>query len=173
MFLLGDTAVLLGAVALGYYLRFLIEPFYVNLSHILGRGFFFVSVFQIGLYYFELYDLKILRNSSTVISRLAQAVAAALIVLGIAYYIFPMLTLGRGIMVFTIMLSALVVLIWRIIYRSLVKGNHLNERIIIIGTGELAKEIARQIREQRDSGFEIVGHIDEKKGRVSREPYAA
>jgi FlaA1/EpsC-like NDP-sugar epimerase len=173
IFILVDTALLLAAVALGYYLRFLIEPFYVNLSHILARSVFFVGAFQVAMYYFELYDVKIIRNSSMLISRLAQSVAAALILFGIAYYIFPMLTLGRGVMVLTILLSTVVALVWRIAYRSLIKRNHLNERIIIVGTGEFAKEIARHIREQRDSGFEIIGHIDEKKGGVKHGSYAA
>lgn len=51
------------------------------------------------------------------------------------------------------------VFFWQIVYRSIVKGNQLNERIIILGTGEFIREIAIGIRDKRDSGFELTGHI--------------
>ncbi|MFX0195929.1 MAG: nucleoside-diphosphate sugar epimerase/dehydratase, partial [Candidatus Hodarchaeota archaeon] len=63
----------------------------------------------------------------------------------------------------SISLATAAVFFWRIIYRRIVKGNQLNERIIILGTGDFAREIAREIQDKRDSGFEIIGHINERK----------
>jgi len=133
------------------------------LQDLLARGFFFTFAFQLSLYYFELYDLKVIQHVSKLAPRLAQSVAATLAGLTITYYMLPFLYLGRGVLLITISLATTAAFFWRIIYRFMVKGVPLNERIIILGTGELAREIAKEIRDKRDSGFEIIGHIDEKK----------
>lgn len=159
LFLAVDTALLLGAVPLGYYLRFIGEGYYVTVQEIFIRSFFFAIVLQLSLYYFELYELKVIRDGSKFGYRLVQSMAVAVILLLIAYYAFPILTVGRGALLFSISLATSGVFIWRIVYRSIVKGSQLNERIIILGTGEFAREIAREIRQRGDSGFEIIGHI--------------
>jgi len=162
MFFLVDTLLLLGAIAIGYYLRFGWNGYLTLLNHLLERGLFFTLVFQISLYYFELYELKNIRDRSKFGLRFVQSISATLLVLVISYYVFPHLYLGRGVLLFTLSCATVAVFFWRIIYRSVVKGNQLNERVIILGTGEFAKEIAREIRDRGDSGFEVIGHIDEQ-----------
>jgi len=163
MFILVDTALILGAAFIGDYLRFPWKRYPILLQDLLVRGFFFTFAFQLSLYYFELYDLKIIRHVSKLVPRLAQSVTATLAVLMIAYYMLPFLSLGRGVLLLTVISAIAAVFFWRIIYRLLIKGTQLNERIIILGTGEFAREIASEIRDKKDSGFEIIGHIDEKK----------
>ena len=163
MFFLVDTLLLLGAAAAGYCLRFGWNGYQRLLEALVDRGLFFAFVFQISLYYFELYELKIIRDSSKFGSRFIQSVAVILIVLMIAYYMLPFLYLGRGVLLFTVICATAAVFFWRIVYRSIAKGSQLNERIIILGTGQFAREIAREIQDKGDSGFEIIGHIDEKK----------
>ena len=163
IFFVVDTFLLLGAVIMGYYLRFGWSGYPPLSQHLLIRGFFFTFIFQISLYYFELYDLKIIRDGSRFSPRFVQSVTATVLLLMITYYIFPILYLGRGVLLFTVACAAADSFFWRIIYRNFVKGKQLNERILILGTGEFAREITRQIRDKGDSGFEIIGHINEQK----------
>ena len=155
IFFLVDTTLLVGAVALGYYIRFLGGIYPIALKYILARGVCFA--------YFELYELKIIRQSAKFVFRFLQSVAGSFVVLMIVYYVFPELTIGRGALLVAMSTAAAGVFLWRIIYRNFVKGSQLNERIIILGTGEFAREIARQIRDKGDSGFEVIGHIVDKK----------
>jgi FlaA1/EpsC-like NDP-sugar epimerase len=170
-----DTGLLLGAVAIGNFLRFGWKEPLELFRYFLPRGVFFGLVFQISLYYFELYDLKTIRDASKFGPRFIQSIAVTLIVLMTSYYILPNLYLGRGVLLFTVTCATAAVLIWRIIYRSLVTGNQLNERIIILGTGEFAREIAREIRDRRDCGFQIIGHIDGQTNtrRIKNDKHAA
>lgn len=163
MFFLVDTLILLGSAIIGHFLRFGWTEYPIILHHLLDRGLFFAFVFQISLYYFELYDLKIIRDGSKFGPRFVQSCAVTLIVLMIAYYMLPFLYLGRGVLLFTVICATAAVFFWRIVYRSIVKGSQLNERIIILGTGEFAREIAREIGDKADSGFEIIGHINDQK----------
>nr|NIM59216.1 hypothetical protein [Candidatus Aminicenantes bacterium] len=103
-----------------------------------------------------------IRDHSKFGLRFVQSISATLLILMISYYVFPSLYLGRGVLLFTVICATVGVFFWRIIYRSIVKGNQLNERVIILGTGAFAREIAREIRDRGDSGFEVIGHIDEQ-----------
>ena len=165
IFIVIDSALLGGAVAIGYYLRFGWNGYLELMQHLLTRGFFFALVFQISLYYLQLYDLRIIRDGSKFGPRFIQSIAVTLTILMISYYMLPNLYLGRGVLLFTVTCATAAVFFWRIIYRSVVKGNQLNERIIILGTGDFAREIAREIRDRGDSGFEIIGHIVDKKAK--------
>ena len=157
-----DTLLLLGAAAVGYYLRFGWDGYPQLLQRLLARGLFFAFIFQIFLYYFELYELKIIRDGPKFGPRFIQSIVATRTVLMISYYMLPSLYLGRGVLLFTVSFATAAVFFWRIIYRSIVKGNQLNERILILGTGEFAREIAREIRNKGDSGFDVIGHIDDQ-----------
>lgn len=163
MFFLVDTLLLLGAAAIGYYLRFGLNEYSFLVKHLLNRGLFFAFLFQTSLYYFELYELKIIRDSSKFNRRFLQSVTSTLVVLMIAYYMLPFLYLGRGVLLFTLSCAIASVYCWRILYRSIVKGSQLNERIIILGSGQFANEIAKEIGEKGDSGFEVIGYIDDQK----------
>ena len=93
IFLLIDTALLVGAVAMGYYIRFLAGGYPISLELFSVHALFFAFVFQISLHYFELYDLKIIRDGSKFGFRFIQSLAVTVILLMITYYLFPYLTL--------------------------------------------------------------------------------
>lgn len=164
MLFLVDTLILLGAAVIGYFLRFGWKEYSVMLRYLTIRSLFFTFVCQVSLYYFELYELKIIRDSTQFGTRFVQSIAAALIALMIFCYMLPNLYFGRGVLFFTLIFAIPMLFFWRITYRFVVKGNQLNEKIIILGTGAFAREIVREIRDKGDSGFEVVGHIDEQKG---------
>jgi FlaA1/EpsC-like NDP-sugar epimerase len=160
---LADAVLLLGSTIAGYYLRFGVEEVSALLRHVVLRGLFFTFVFQISLYYFDLYDFKIIRNPSKFGPRFLQSIAATLAILMISYYLIPYLYLGRGILLFTVSCATGAVFLWRIAYRLLVRGSQLNERIVILGSGDLAREISKEIQDHEDSGFKVVGHIVNQK----------
>jgi FlaA1/EpsC-like NDP-sugar epimerase len=163
IFILIDTALLLGAAAVGYYLRFPWEEYPLIVRHLLVRGLFFTFVFQISLYYFELYEFRVISDSAKFGARFIQSVVASLAVLMIAYYMIPNLYLGRGVLLLTVICAIFSLFLWRILYRYLIGRKQLKERIIILGTGEFAREIAKAIRDKGDSGFEVIGHIMDEK----------
>lgn len=178
MFFLIDSLLLLGAVAGGYLLRLGWNGYVAFSRHLSNRGLFFVIVFQVSLYYFEMYELKTIRDAQRFSLRFAQSMLVAIIVLIIAAYVHPVMYLGRGVLLYTVGCAIVTVFFWRVYYRSIVSKSQLNERILIVGTGEFAKEIAKQIHDKGDSGFEVIGHISEtreteERGRERHETPAA
>jgi sugar transferase (PEP-CTERM system associated) len=55
---------------------------------------------------------------------------------------------------------------WRMGYNHFLKTRQLDQKIMIIGSGPLAKNIAREILEREDIGFKIIGFITDNPERI-------
>ncbi|KJS32196.1 MAG: capsular biosynthesis protein CpsE [Desulfatitalea sp. BRH_c12] len=114
---------------------------------------------QLCLYYNDLYDLKITSTFSELGIRLLQALGAAAIILAILYFLFPNVIISEGIFLVSTVIVILFVVSWRVAYTQVLNKGLFNQRIIILGSSETAKEIARQIQETKDCGYEIAAAI--------------
>jgi len=166
-FFLLESIFIFGMVILGAYLRFLgdIE----SLSSYEGlflKTLLIVASVQLCLYYFDLYDLKIFRNNVELAIRLLQSLGVSSILLAALYYLFPSLIIGRGIFLISLGFMGAVIVFWRMIYNHILKTRHLDQRIMIVGSGPLAASIAREIIEKADTGFKVIGFITENPERV-------
>ena len=54
------------------------------------------------------------------------------------------------------------VLTWRLAFNSLSRDPHLEERILILGTGPAARMLAQQIGMRQDFGYRLVGFVDDR-----------
>ena len=149
-----------GMVILGAYLRFLGNPAsFHQYEYLILKAFLIVACVQLSLYYFDLYDLKAFRSNIELGIRLLQSLGVSSILLAFLYYLFPLLIIGRGIFLISLGFMGVVIVSWRIIYNHILKTRQLDQRIMIIGSGPLAKGIAKEIVERVDTGFEVIGFI--------------
>ena len=124
---------------------------------------------QLSLYYFDLYDLKAFRSNIELgIPSPPIACGISSILLAFLYYLFPLLIIGRGIFFISLGFMGVVIVSWRIIYNHILKTKQLDQRIMIIGSGPLAKNIAKEIVERVDTGFKLIGFITDHPERVGR-----
>src|SRR5947209_5503938 len=118
----------------------------------------FVACVGVCFYYNDLYDLSILRGRRERLLDLAQALGAAALLLGMIYFLFPDLTIGRGvwcismalIMVFVILNRLALETVWSITPRR---------NALILGTGPLALEVAHQIGQRPDLNLNLRGFV--------------
>ena len=97
---------------------------------------------------------------------LLGSLGVSTICLAVIYYLIPFLTMGRGIFAISLFLILIFTYSWRLLY--LLKSLGPKEKILIIGTGELAKKIRGEILDNGYEGFEIVGFIDENRDKIGR-----
>jgi sugar transferase (PEP-CTERM system associated) len=76
------------------------------------------------------------------------------------------LIIGRGIFLISLGFMGAIIVSWRIIYNHILKTRQLDQKIMIIGSGPLAKNIAKEIVERVDTGFKVVGLITDQSERV-------
>ena len=123
---------------------------------------------QLCFYYNDLYDLTIVNSRRELVVRLLQATGAASIVLAILFLLAPSLVLAGETFVSSIILFVLAILAWRLVFLYLGRLSRLQERLLIVGTGPTARKVARQVLDQHDFGYRIVGFIDDDPAMVGR-----
>jgi len=162
-----ESTFIAGMVVLGAYLRFVGNPagFY-SYEYLFLKAFVIMACVQLSLYYFDLYDLKIFRSNIELGIRLLQALGTSSILLAVLYYLFPDLIIGRGIFFISLVFMGAVIVVWRIIYSLLWRTKQLDQRILIVGSGGLAKNIAGEIVERMDTGFKVIGFITDNPQRI-------
>jgi sugar transferase (PEP-CTERM system associated) len=162
-----ESAFITVMVILGAYLRFLGGPIsFYTYEYLILKALLIMACVQLSLYYFDLYDLKVYRSNIELGIRLLQSLGVSSILLAALYYIFPFLIIGKGIFLISLGLMGVVIVLWRIIYNYILRTRQLDQRIMIVGSGSLAKNIVKEIVERMDTGFKIIGFIAESPGRV-------
>ena len=157
----------MGMVILGAYLRFFGDLIsFSHYAYLIQKALLITALVQLSLYYFDLYDLKIFRSNFELAIRLLQSLGVSSIFLAILYYLFPFLIIGRGIFLISLSFVGAIIVFWRMIYNHILKTRKLDQRVMIIGCGQLAKSIAKEIVERADTGFKVVGFITDNPERV-------
>jgi sugar transferase (PEP-CTERM system associated) len=161
LFFLVEGLLIILSAALAVFFRFVfVEGFILDYHLLLTKTLIITAVCQTCLTYNDLYSLKNGRYFQDLVPRLFQSILAAALILVILYYLFPGLAIGRGIFLINLSLCPLLLFSWRYGYRWMVDRRLLNERILIIGSGPLAKEIGAEILSLKSLGYQIVGFID-------------
>jgi sugar transferase (PEP-CTERM system associated) len=123
--------------------------------------FLITFVCQSCLYYNDLYDLKITDSFKELGIRLLQALGFAAIFLAFFYILFPNAIIGTGIFFISICFVILLIVSWRFGYSLILNRGLFNQKIILLGSGELAKNIKQEISERKDCGYTLALEVPE------------
>jgi sugar transferase (PEP-CTERM system associated) len=166
-FIILETGFIMGMVLFGAYLRFLGDPTgFSDYEYLFLKALLIVGIVQLCLYYFDLYDLKIFRSNFELGIHLLQSLGVSSIILAVLYYLFPFLIVGRGIFLISLGFIGAMIVCWRVIYNRILKTKQIDQRIMIVGSGQLAKSIAIEIIDKADTGFNVIGFITDNPERV-------
>jgi sugar transferase (PEP-CTERM system associated) len=126
-----------------------------------------VLVCQVCLHYTDLYDLRTIHTRSDLARRLLRAIGATSLILGIAYWLFPLLVVQQGVFLLSALLALLLVMAWRSTFDMVTSHLAPRERLLLVGTSPAAIVLARELFERRQElGVDIVGFVDPDPTRV-------
>src|SRR5919107_4708940 len=122
-----------------------------------------VTVFCLAAFYlYDLYDFVVMHDRRELVLRLVQALGLSWVALAIAIYMVPELKIGRGVSLYALPLALALMVAWRAGAHWLLGHPGVGEKILIVGSGPSAVEVAREALERRDAGFRIVGFVDSR-----------
>jgi len=115
----------------------------------------------VSFYYNDLYDLRAVRGLREFAPRLLQSLALASLLLVIGYAALPVLRVHTGRLAAMVVVGAALVLPVRTLcYRVLVRRGAAH-RVLILGTGPLARKIAAELDTSPHLRFSVVGFVDD------------
>jgi sugar transferase (PEP-CTERM system associated) len=161
LLIIAEAVLVYGAIIGAVYLRVGVEGAPFELIEKNGylkaavAGFFCLAAF----YLFDLYDFLVMHDRRELVLRLVQALGLAWIALAISFYTFPSLMLGRGVSLIALPLALGLMVAWRVSIHWFLGHPDFGERILIVGSGNLAVELAREVLNRPDAGYRIVGFV--------------
>jgi sugar transferase (PEP-CTERM system associated) len=125
---------------------------------LLGARAAFVAAICIGAFYYnDLYNFEVPHDLSQVFGRLCRALGLSAVVLAAIYVIFPEAILGGNLAPYALLVTLVTVLVLRASVYALAKRAPFSERVVIMGGGRLAAELAEQIATRPDLAMRVVG----------------
>jgi len=161
LLIIAEAVLVYGAMICAVYIRFGLVEGATELLQNNGfskaalAAFFCLTAF----YLFDLYDFLVMHDRRELVLRLIQALGLAWIVLAFSFYMFPALKLGRGVSLISLPIALTLMVGWRISIHWLLGHPDFGERILIVGSGQLAVEVAREVLDRPDAGYRIVGFV--------------
>src|SRR6185503_16690122 len=162
LLLLVEAMLLFGGLVIAVYVRVgAVDAEYVLIER---HGFYKAALATVlcltSFYLFDLYDFVIMHDRRELVLRLLQALGLAWITMAIVFYALPQVMIGRGVSLISLPLAILMMVGWRLSIHWVLGHPDLGERILIVGSGPFAVEIARETLERKDAGYRVVGFVD-------------
>jgi len=114
-----------------------------------------VIVTQFSLYFSDLYEFKATDNSIDLASRLIQSIGITSIILAAVYYLWQDMIIGRWVFFASLIFLLLFLVSWRFLYSLGIRKKLFTENAIVLGSGELARNILDEINSRKDLSYNI------------------
>jgi len=163
-----ETALIIAAVFVGVRARLGTQDWAMTLDDgTVARALLIAGASQLCFYYANLYDLKSIPDRRDLFVRILRSLGATSLLLAVIYFWFPELIIGRGVFLIAAVMVVSTVTVWRVVYEWLTKRMSPRERLLLVGTGPAAVDLAGEMFHRRhELGVEIVGFIDPDPARV-------
>ncbi|MGZ8847558.1 MAG: TIGR03013 family XrtA/PEP-CTERM system glycosyltransferase [Pyrinomonadaceae bacterium] len=162
LLLLVEAMLLFGGLVVAVYVR--MGAFDAEDALITRNGFYkaaLATVFCLtSFYFFDLYNFVVMHDRRELVLRLLQALGLAWVALAIMFYMLPQVMIGRGVTLISLPLALGLMVGWRLSIHWILGHPELGERILIVGSGPFAIEIAKETLERKDAGYRVVGFVD-------------
>ncbi|HKJ89454.1 MAG TPA: TIGR03013 family XrtA/PEP-CTERM system glycosyltransferase, partial [Gammaproteobacteria bacterium] len=156
-----ELMVLVVSVVAAAFMRFQGDPLLMGQSAgpLLPKAVFVGLVLQVSMVATGLYQRNLRDGYLGISRRLLIAFLIGLIFLTMAFYSFPHLYLGRGILALSLVIAFPSLLATRAVFFSLVRSQGLRRRVLVLGAGQAAEVLSRFRRESDRFGKDIVGYV--------------
>jgi sugar transferase (PEP-CTERM system associated) len=160
VFAIGEGGLIFAAVLAGYRL-FAGTAILDDATLLIARAMLVTIVFQLSLYYFDLYDFRDKQDLYDMAIRITQAWGVGCVVIAFIYVVTPAIIISTRIFVAVFLMAYGGVLLWRAVYVLAIEHRLFTTRLLVLGSGEQAESIVRELDRLRDSGYAVIAQVGE------------
>jgi sugar transferase (PEP-CTERM system associated) len=149
--LLLEIIILFASVYAGEYIRFdrlEWQPSGESLTNFPYRAACFAIVMLLGMVAMGQYQSSAntysINSFPSILIRISISLVLGLLALLVLYYLVPEILLGRGILAYSLIASAVALTVVRVLFHITVDARNLKSRILVLGAGALAKSLMSQ-----------------------------
>ena len=133
-----------------------------SLPLLLSKAILVTIIFQVCLYYFDMYSFTAIGSFTENATRITQAFGFGCILLAVVYYLYPETTIPFGTFLISYAAICLCIALWRFYYSLILEKRMFTQPVLLIGTGNIAQAITLEIMSKIDSGYNISAFIGKR-----------
>jgi len=156
-----ETVLLFASVYIGVEFRFSnpTEQIAIVESDLWIKALSFTVIMGGSLTAMGLYQRNLISDFASMMIRLFVGFGIGFALITFAFYIFPELFLGRGIIGFALVSAFFSIILSRTFFLKLLNSENYKNRILVIGSGRHACQVEELRHKCNDNGFEIIGYL--------------
>ncbi|MEK6697989.1 MAG: sugar transferase [Nitrospirota bacterium] len=158
---MGDLLIFVGSLYLSA-LALALAPIHAAAAAVL------VFAYLVSFYIFDLYNIHNRFTAGPYLARLLIAVAVGSSLTAMLSYFNAQYQLPRTVFVLSVVINALSLYFWRIMYYSYFIPSRKTRNIVIVGAGRSGKTVYDILSKIEYNGFRIVGFLDDSPEKVSK-----
>lgn len=116
-------------------------------------------IFQLTLYFYDLYDLRKPGTTTDTFIRMMQAFGVGCIFLALLYTVCPSMIIATTIFWWSYLIICASLFAWRSLYYLVLEKKLFARQVVLIGTGETAERIVEEIKGNHEAGFVIAALV--------------
>jgi sugar transferase (PEP-CTERM system associated) len=116
-------------------------------------------IVQGSFYLFDLYEFSLTRQHAFLVIRIFQALGLAAITLALLVHFVPGIWIGRNVFFVHLVLMLMALSWWRLAAMWILRNQRFAERVLIVGTGHNAVDLAREVLRRPEDGFQVMGFL--------------
>jgi sugar transferase (PEP-CTERM system associated) len=160
----GECGFILFGLFCGVRLRFWNDPeefrHYVQAPGFVLQGLVYTVTLLVCFYYSDLYDLRAIRQRRDQMIGLTQSLGTASLLLGVLYFVFPGLLIGRGVFFISTAVVAVLVVSMRVLLEKAWQMASPTQSVLILGTQRLGLTVATELERRSDLNLVVAGFLE-------------
>jgi len=129
------------------------------MDYLLARAFVIAFICQSCMYLLDLYNFRLSQTWGEMFFALAIAIGFVCVGIGVLSFAIPKFGLGGKMYYLSILIASVCLLIWRLMFEIYITQIAPHENILIVGTGEVARNVGKEVIRRSRLGFRLVGFI--------------
>jgi len=158
-FLIEGGIIVLSVVASYLLFKGLPGTPFLPMDYLLARAFVIAFICQSCMYLLDLYNFRLSQTWGEMFFALAIAIGFVCVGIGVLSFAIPKFGLGGKMYYLSILIASLCLLLWRILFEIYITKIAPLEKILIVGTGEVARNVGKEVNRRSRLGFRLVGFI--------------
>lgn len=133
---------------------------FLPMDYLLARAFVIAIICQSCMYLLDLYNFRLSHTLGETFFSLAIAIGFVCIGIGLLSYAIPNFAVGGKMYYLSILIASVCLLTWRLLFEIYITRFASRENILIVGTGEVARQVGEEVSRRKRLGFHLVGFVD-------------
>ena len=131
----------------------------VSMGDVVARALVITFFCQGCMYLLDLYNFRLFQTWGEVLFALAIAIGFVCIGIGLLSYAIPKFGVTVRMYYLSILFASLALLLWRMLFEFYITRIAPKENILIVGTGDVARKVGKEVERNERLGFHLVGYV--------------